>query len=176
MPILLLGWVLLPLYSRITRKPPVVLFPVIASLAIVASFTFQRTTFAMYVAVGIGVFGYVLRTFGYPVIPLLLGLILGPMLESNFRRALILSEGDPLVLVSSPISAGLLLVAVLFPFLVSFSANRANGVGSLGVRGRTAVPVCGLQSPSRRIVPVCSTTTGKPWNVRGILLAAAPSF
>ena len=112
--ILVFGLTLLPLYARITRVPRSILFSAIAPLAVVAAFTSERTTFAIYVAVGIGALGYVLRRLGYPVIPVLLGLILGPMLESNFRRALILSEGDPLIFISSPISVGLLLAAAGF--------------------------------------------------------------
>ena len=122
--ILVFGLTLLPLYARITRVPRSVLFSVIAPLAVVAAFTSERTTFAIYVAVGIGVLGYVLRRFGYPVIPVLLGLILGPMLESNFRRALILSEGDPLIFISSPISVGLLLAAAGFLLYVVRGQRR----------------------------------------------------
>jgi putative tricarboxylic transport membrane protein len=122
--ILVFGLTLLPLYARITRVPRSVLFSVIAPLAVVAAFTSERTTFAIYVAVGIGVLGYVLRRFGYPVIPVLLGLILGPMLEANFRRALILSEGDPLIFISSPISVGLLLAAAGFLLYVVRGQRR----------------------------------------------------
>ena len=112
--ILIFGLTLLPLYARVARVSRSLLFPAIAPLAVVAAFTSERTTFAIHVAAGVGVLGYLLRRLGYPVIPVLLGLILGPMLESNLRRALILSEGDPLILVSSPISAGLLLAAAGF--------------------------------------------------------------
>ncbi|MDE0072699.1 MAG: tripartite tricarboxylate transporter permease [Gammaproteobacteria bacterium] len=129
--ILVFGLTLLPLYARITRVPRSILFPAIAPLAVVAAFTSERTTFAIYVAVGIGILGYVLRRFGYPVIPVLLGLILGPMLESNFRRALILSDGDPLIFISSPISVGLLLAAAGFLFYVVRGQRRTQG-GSSG--------------------------------------------
>ena len=124
--ILVFGLTLLPLYARITRVPRSILFSAIAPLAVVAAFTSERTTFAIYVAVGIGVLGYVLRRLGYPVIPVLLGLILGPMLESNFRRALILSEGDPLIFISSPISVGLLLAAAGFLLYVVRGQRKAS--------------------------------------------------
>jgi putative tricarboxylic transport membrane protein len=92
-----------------------VLFPVIGSLAIVAAFTSEGTAFAMYLTAGVGVLGFLLRRFGYPLIPVLLGLILGPMLESNFRRSMILSEGDPTVFLRSPVAVVILLAAVAFP-------------------------------------------------------------
>ena len=85
---------------------------------LVAAFTSEGTTFAMYLTAAVGVLGFVLRRYGYPLIPVLLGLILGPMLESNLRRSLILSQGDATVFLRSPIAAGLLLAAVAFPLLM----------------------------------------------------------
>jgi len=116
--ILVFGLALIPVFVRITRVPRGILFPVIGSLAIVAAFTSEGTTFAMYLTAGVGVLGFVLRRYGYPLIPVLLGLILGPMLESNLRRSLILSQGDATVFLRSPIAAGLLLAAAAFPLLM----------------------------------------------------------
>lgn len=125
--ILFLGLLLIPLFSRITQVPRAVLFPLIGALAIVAAFTSEGTAFAIYLTVGIGVGAYVLRRFGYPLIPLLLGLILGPMLESNFRRSLILSEGDPTVFVRSPVTVLLLAAAVALPFWMVWRSQRSPG-------------------------------------------------
>lgn len=122
--ILTFGLLLIPLFSRIMLVPRPVLFPLIGTLAIVAAFTSEGTAFAMYLAIAVGVGAYVLRRLGYPLIPLLLGLILGPMLESNFRRSLILSEGDPTVFVRSPVSALLLLGAVVMPAWMVWRARR----------------------------------------------------
>jgi putative tricarboxylic transport membrane protein len=123
--ILVLGLLLLPLFSGITRVPRPVIFPLIGALAVVAAFTSEGTVFAMYLTVAVGVGAFVLRRFGYPVIPILLGLILGPMLEANFRRSLILSEGDPTVFVRSPVSLALLLAAIVLPaWLVVGRAER----------------------------------------------------
>lgn len=110
--ILLLGLLLLPLFARIISVDRAVLFPLIGAVGIVAAFVAERTEFAMYLTVGIGVFGYLLQRGEYPVIPVLMGLILGPMLESNLRRALIVSGGDPSIFVSSPVSALLLIISV----------------------------------------------------------------
>ncbi len=113
--ILLLGLLLVPLFSGITRLPRVVVFPAIGALAIVAAYTSEGTSFAAYLTIAVGLGAYLLRRFGYPVIPVLLGLILGPMLEANFRRSLILSQGDPTVFLRSPVSVALLLAAVALP-------------------------------------------------------------
>ena len=56
---------------------------------------------------------FVMRLFGYPIAPIVVGLILGPLAEQQLRRALAISQGDWTVLVSSPVSAGLMTVAVL---------------------------------------------------------------
>lgn len=124
--ILVLGLALIPAFSRITRAPRAVIFPLIGALAIVAAFTSEGTTFAMGLTAAVGIGAFMLRRFGYPLIPVLLGLILGPMLEANFRRSLILSEGDPMVFFRSPVSVALLLAAVALPAWLAFS-RPANG-------------------------------------------------
>jgi putative tricarboxylic transport membrane protein len=74
-----------------------------------------------------GLLGYGLRVFGFPIAPVVVGLILGPMAEQHLRRALAISQGDPLVLLTSPISATLLalaLIALILPMVL-----RAMGRG-----------------------------------------------
>jgi len=68
-----------------------------------------------------GLMGYAMRRYDYPIAPVVVGLILGPVAESQLRRALSISLGDPLVLVQSPISATLLavaLIALVAPFVM----------------------------------------------------------
>ena len=74
-----------------------------------------------------GVLGYVMRIFGYPIAPVVVGLILGPLAEQQLRRALAISQGDVTVLFTSPISAVLLLIAaaaLIVPLIL-----RARGRG-----------------------------------------------
>jgi putative tricarboxylic transport membrane protein len=61
----------------------------------------------------VGLLGFAMRRFGWPVAPAVIGLILGPVAETNLRRALAISDGDMTALVSSPFSVVVLLVAVL---------------------------------------------------------------
>jgi putative tricarboxylic transport membrane protein len=61
----------------------------------------------------IGIVGYLMRRFDVPVAPCIIGMILGPLAEEQFRRALMISQGDPTVFAIQPISAALLLIAVL---------------------------------------------------------------
>jgi putative tricarboxylic transport membrane protein len=82
----------------------------------------------------IGVLGFFMRRFGFPVGPTVLGVILMPLLEAQFRRALSISQGDPMVFFTRPLSAGLLLLALLallLPFVPGLLAR---------LRGRKAVP------------------------------------
>jgi putative tricarboxylic transport membrane protein len=76
-----------------------------------------------------GVMGYVLRRFGYPIAPVVVGLILGPLAEQQLRRALAIKQGDWTVLFASPISATLLILAVLA--LVVPLVMRARGRGQV---------------------------------------------
>ena len=68
-----------------------------------------------------GVMGYLMRRYDYPIAPVVIGLILGPVAEQQLRRALAISLGDPLVLVQSPMSATLLaiaFIALIAPFVM----------------------------------------------------------
>lgn len=60
---------------------------------------------------GFGVLGYLMRLYGYPPAPLLLGFILGPLMEEHFRRALLLSRGDFMVFIERPMSLAFLIMA-----------------------------------------------------------------
>ena len=72
----------------------------------------------------LGFVGYVFVKLECEPAPLLLGFVLGPMMEENLRRALLLSRGDPLVFVHRPISAGLLIAAVLLVLLIGLPNIR----------------------------------------------------
>ena len=74
-----------------------------------------------------GVLGYVLKLMKFPMLPLVLGLMLGYMVESNFRRSLMVSSGDPSIFVSDPISLGLLILsgAMIFGSAIWPAIKRA---------------------------------------------------
>ena len=73
---------------------------------------------------GWGALGYFFNKVGVQPAPMVLGFVLGPMLEENFRRAMLLSDGNPLVFVQRPISATLLSVAVILIVILIFPAIR----------------------------------------------------
>jgi putative tricarboxylic transport membrane protein len=74
-----------------------------------------------------GLLGYLMRLFGYPIAPVVVGLILGPMAEQQLRRALAIRQGDPMTLVSSPIAAGLLCLAAVALILPLILRSRGKG-------------------------------------------------
>ncbi len=79
----------------------------------------------LYVLVAFGIAGYALHLLRFPIAPVLLGLVLGPMLEENFRRAMILQRGDPLGFLRQPLSATLLVITALLLLYMIFTKFRA---------------------------------------------------
>ncbi len=114
--VLILGLGFLPWCARLATMDRALLFPWIAAVSMVAAYVAQRTWFAMVLTLLIGLLGYLLRRFGYPLVPVLMGLLLGPTLESSFRRALIVSDRGLLIFLTSPISATLLIASVVLVF------------------------------------------------------------
>ena len=110
--VLVLGLALLPCFTRLATIPRVYLLPFIGSVSLVASYASERTGFALLLTAVLGASAYALRRFGYPVVPVLMGLLLGSPLETNFRRALLVSEDGAWVFMTSPLSASLLATAV----------------------------------------------------------------
>lgn len=86
-----------------------------------------RISFELVLLLVFGVLGYLLRRFGYPIAPVVVGLILGPMAEQQLRRALSISQGDPAVLFHSPISLVLYAVAVIAVVLPIIMRMRGKG-------------------------------------------------
>jgi TctA family transporter len=80
-------------------------------------YSLSNSSFDIYVAVVFGFAGYIFRKLACEPAPLLLGFVLGPMIEENLRRALLLSDGDWTTFVSTPLSAGLLLAALMLVLL-----------------------------------------------------------
>lgn len=112
--VLVLGLALLPGFARLATIDRAYLLPFVGAVALVAAYASERTRFAMLLTVAVGVFGFGLRRFGYPLVPVLLGLLLGRPLEANFRRSLVVSDNGAWIFLASPISAVLLAAALVF--------------------------------------------------------------
>lgn len=115
------------LFARTLRLPKPVLLSGIALLCIVGSYAVNNALFDVWVMTVFGVVGYLMQKVGFPVLPMVFGLILGPMFEENLRRTLILSSGSLLVYVQRPISVVLLLLAATtaaYPLFLEWRYRR----------------------------------------------------
>jgi len=115
--LLILNLPLIGLWVRLLSVPPRILTPLILLFCFTGTYAVSSNPFDLWVMVIFGVLGFVLQRYGYPVAPIVLGLILGPMLETHFRRALIISRGDYAIFLQRPIAAGLIAVAVVYLLL-----------------------------------------------------------
>ncbi len=112
MGVLILGLLLtrpMLLVLRVSRER---LMPVIFVLCTVGSFAIASRIYDIWVMLGFGIFGFLLREMKYPMAPLVLGIVLGDILDKNFRRAMVLSDGSVEPLFTRPISAVLAIITI----------------------------------------------------------------
>ena len=95
---------LVGLFARMLSVPNWVLVPAITVISMVGVYAVHSTTFDLVLMIGLGVFGYILRKLDFPLSALILGFVLGELMEDNLRRALSISAGDLSILWNSPIS------------------------------------------------------------------------
>lgn len=95
---------------QVLRVPPAVLIPAIAVLCVLGAYGIRNTFLDSATMLVFGAVGYLLNRYGFPVVPMIIGLVLGGELEEQLRLSLTLSGGDPTVFVRQPIAAGLLLL------------------------------------------------------------------
>jgi putative tricarboxylic transport membrane protein len=118
--------------SRVTMIPTVYLAPMIISFTLVGAFVPREYMFDMYLALGFGIIGYIARRTGYHVAAILIGVILGPLLETYFLRALKKSDGNIMVLFSSNIGNTLWVLfalSILLPILFDWRKTRRRVLG-----------------------------------------------
>jgi putative tricarboxylic transport membrane protein len=100
-------------FARLIGFPKKYLIPAILVFCLVGSYAISNSIFDIWVLIISGIVGFVMRKLSFPIAPIVLGMILGPLFESNFRRSLMLSEGNWATFVQRPISLGFLIVVVL---------------------------------------------------------------
>ncbi|WP_235822724.1 tripartite tricarboxylate transporter permease [Cytobacillus massiliigabonensis] len=114
--IIIIGLPGIRLFTKILLVPKAVLTPLIFVLCIVGSYSLGNSYFDVIVMFIAGIIGYFMQRYDFPASPLILGLILGPMMESNLRRSLVMSEGDISIFFTRPISAVLIIIAIITLF------------------------------------------------------------
>ncbi len=98
----------------LVNRPKPYLMAAIYALIFSGIYSIDNTLFDLYIVLIAGAAGYVMRLLGFPFLPLVLGLVLGYLIESNYRRSLLLTGGEHRVFIEDPISLGLLITAFLF--------------------------------------------------------------
>jgi putative tricarboxylic transport membrane protein len=111
--LLVLNLPLVGLWVRLLAIPQPWLYAGILVFATIGTIAAKPSVVELTMLAGFGLLGFLMRRFNYPVAPAIIGLILGPMAETQLRRALSISLGDPMVLLESPTSAGLLAIAAI---------------------------------------------------------------
>jgi putative tricarboxylic transport membrane protein len=115
------------LYVRVIETPPSILAPMIVFVCFIGSYAVSNSIFDVATMLAFGIGGYILRKLRFPVVVIVLALVLGRMVEGNFRRALRQSGGSYDIFYTHPICLALLIVSVIFffyPFVQGWLADR----------------------------------------------------
>jgi TctA family transporter len=122
--LVILNLPLIGIWTKLLNVPYRLLYPAIALFAGIGIYSVQNSSFDVLLTALFGLFGYVCVKLECEPAPLILGFILGPLMEENLRRAMLLSRGDPLVFFRRPISLTMLVLAALLLVTVAASAVR----------------------------------------------------
>ena len=100
-------------YAHITRIPYEILAPIVLTFCIAGSYSTNNRIYDIYIILIFGIVSYFLRRMGFQLVPILLGIVLGPLAEKNFRRAMVISEGSFSIFFTRPISCAFILIAIV---------------------------------------------------------------
>lgn len=127
--LLVINLPLVGLFARLLTIPQGYMIPLIAVLAFIGVFSVVGSAFDLYMMIGLGVLGWLLRKLGFSLAPVILGVVLGHLFEDNLRRALSISAGDWSILVSSGTSIALYAMAMLVVAVPVWFTRRAGRTG-----------------------------------------------
>lgn len=124
--LLILNLPLIPYLAKVLIMPKAVLTLMILFFSLIGVYLVSFNTFDLYMMIGFALFAVILRILAFPMAPLLLGFILGDMIETNFRRAMMTSDGNLSVFWEKPLTLAILAIAVLVLFapLLGFIRER----------------------------------------------------
>jgi putative tricarboxylic transport membrane protein len=131
--LLALNLPLVGLWVKILKIPTPLLYGGILVFATIGTYGISRSVIDLVLLYAVGILGYFMRRFDFPTSPVIIGMIIGPLLEQEFRRAMTISAGDPMIFLQKPLSLALLLIAVaavFVPPLVKFLRQRRSMAAS----------------------------------------------
>jgi putative tricarboxylic transport membrane protein len=129
--LLVLNLPLVGLWAQVSRIPYSILGPVVLGICVLGAYAPRNTMFDVWVAIGFGVVGFVMRRLQLPIAPLILGFLLGPMLEQSLRQALALSGGKIWLIAERPIAISLIIAAAMVVVLTTWLKRRSRVVNEL---------------------------------------------
>ena len=103
-------------------------------------YSVNNSSFEIYLTALFGVIGFVWMRLGFNLAPMLLGFVLGPMMEENLRRAMLMSRGDPSVFVTRPISLAFIIATVLILIVMVRARRSASAARDRRVSHRAVIP------------------------------------
>jgi putative tricarboxylic transport membrane protein len=125
--LLLLNLPLVGLWVQFLRIPYRVMFPVVLLLCVVGTYSANKNVFDLWVMLGFGVAGYVLRKLEYDLAPFVIAFVLAPLLEQSLRQSLVMSPDGAMILIKRPVTALLLAVSVVLTFLMFRRRTKSEG-------------------------------------------------
>ena len=115
--LVILNLPLIPLWIQVLRIPEKLLYPLVILFCLVGAYSVSNSVFDIGVMLFFGVAGYLMKKFEFEAAPLVLGFVLGPMLEVNLRRSLLMSQGSFSIFIDRPIALGALIVCLILVVL-----------------------------------------------------------
>ncbi|MEG0754359.1 MAG: tripartite tricarboxylate transporter permease, partial [Angelakisella sp.] len=104
-------------FVNVTKIPTQVMVPVLVTLCIIGAYAVNNTSFDALLMVLFGLFGYIMKKLDFPLTPMVIAIVLGPLAESNLRRALIISKGSWMIFFEKPISLFFIVLAMVMLFM-----------------------------------------------------------
>ncbi len=111
--LLVLNLPLVGLWAKVLNIPTPYLYAGITTFSLLGAYSINGSVFDVFVLLAVGIVGYFMKQYGYPIAPLIIGAILGPLAETQLRRALAISDGDPVALISTPFTVAAYTLVVL---------------------------------------------------------------
>lgn len=124
------------LWVRVLKVPEKILLPIIATLCVVGTYALRNTFFDTGIMFCFGLLGYFMKKYGFPIVPMLLAIILGPNLEEHLRMSLIISQGDPTIFITHPISLTFIIISIfsfISPLITPAMKTKLKNVCKIGI-------------------------------------------
>jgi putative tricarboxylic transport membrane protein len=122
--LVILNLPMIGLWVKLLQVPYRLLFPAIMAFSAIGIYSVNNSSFEIYLTAAFGIIGFICMRLGFPLAPMLLGFVLGPMMEENLRRSMLMAGGDATVFVRQPISLAFIIATVLILVVMVLPAVR----------------------------------------------------